>query len=94
MLTTDPNYFTDCWRGCAGACDYVREHQTVNYTLGFINHDNGVYTNTIEGNWSAIKALIPRRYRNKKCLSTWLQYFMFKKNVNGDCMLNFIKLLE
>lgn len=86
--------YTDCWPGYFDACDYVREHLTVNHTLGFINHVTGVHTNTIEGNWSAIKALIPRRYRNKKYLSTWLQYFMFRRNYNGNCMLNFINLLH
>ncbi|KAM0687155.1 hypothetical protein COBT_001610 [Conglomerata obtusa] len=85
---------TNSWRGYIGAVDYVILHKIVNHTVSFVNYDDEVHTNTIEGNWSAVKAFIPRRYRKKKFISTWQHYFMFRRNHVGDSVLKFIKILK
>ncbi|KAM0685568.1 hypothetical protein COBT_003219 [Conglomerata obtusa] len=85
--------YTDCWKGYSDAKNHVSEHKTVNHSQCFVSNEN-VHTNTIEGNWAAVKTLIPKRYRSKKFLSAWLHYFMFQRNLDGESVLNFIKILE
>ncbi|KAM0686469.1 hypothetical protein COBT_002306, partial [Conglomerata obtusa] len=53
---------TYCCRGFIDAENYVAQHRTVDHSISFVNSDN-IDTNTIEGNYTAVKAFIPKRYR-------------------------------
>lgn len=53
--------YTDCWRGYQNISSGDITHRTVNHTLFFVDPQTGVHTNTIEGNWSALKKQVPVR---------------------------------
>ena len=46
--------YTDEWWGYRKMSDFF-DHRTVNHFLGFVNTENSVHTNTIEGNWFFLK---------------------------------------
>lgn len=55
-------YF-DGWRGYNRLRNEYAEHQTLNHNLFYKCPITSVYTNTIEGTWCAVKAIIPMRRR-------------------------------
>ena len=85
--------YSDGWRGYNQTKINFKEHLTVNHSIGFINKDNNCHTNTIEGNWSSVKANINRRFRNDKFIDVYLVRFMIKRNESGNLFLNLIKYL-
>ncbi|KAM0685961.1 Eukaryotic translation initiation factor 3 subunit L, partial [Conglomerata obtusa] len=42
------NLHTDKWKGYSDASLYVKEHKTVNHSIGYSYHNTQVHTNTIE----------------------------------------------
>ncbi|KAM0673278.1 hypothetical protein GVAV_003245 [Gurleya vavrai] len=92
-INNKSNLYTDCWKGYLSASNSVAKHETVNHSLKFVSCE-GIHTNTIEGNWTGIKQLIPKRYRNKKNLSKWLYYAMFLRNFKENSLNNFIKYIK
>ncbi|KAG0435650.1 hypothetical protein DMUE_4618, partial [Dictyocoela muelleri] len=71
--------YTDCWRGYSGLNNRRFRHFTVNHSKEFVNIDNGVHTNTIEGNWSALKSSIPSRYRTRRHIQFHLLLYMLRE---------------
>ncbi|WUR05163.1 DDE-TNP-IS1595 domain-containing protein [Vairimorpha necatrix] len=84
--------FTDCWKGYINLNQLgLYEHYTVNHSLGFINPENGVHTNTIEGTWAGVKRVIPARHRTEKDINRYLNLFTFKRNNPINTFEMFIK---
>ncbi|KCZ79323.1 hypothetical protein H312_03291 [Anncaliia algerae PRA339] len=76
----DSILYTDCWRGYIGLGSNFTMHKTVNHLKGFKDYTSGVHTNTIEGNWAAVKAQISPRLRTKKINSIlFVEIFAVKK---------------
>ncbi|KCZ76162.1 hypothetical protein H311_02847 [Anncaliia algerae PRA109] len=89
----DSIILSDCWKAYSDLFLYFKQHKTVNHTKGFKNDENGVHTNTIEGNWFAIKSSTPNRCRNIRLVSPYLLRFMLKRNQNGYELKYLINLL-
>ena len=84
---------TDCWKGYNGLDEQNYIHKTVNHSVSFVNYENGTHTNTIEGNWSAIKIQTPLRGRNKTSVNLFLVRYMLLRNEEGNYMLNILKYM-
>ena len=65
----------------------------MNHTKEFVNSINQCHTNTIEGNWAAIKQQTPPRYRSKNNVDFYLIRYMIQRNEQGDLYSNIIKRL-
>jgi transposase-like protein len=85
--------YSDCWKGYKDLNEMGYYHYTVNHSQEFINRVNGVHTNTIEGNWSALKFLIPKRCRNKKYIDAYLLLFMLFRNEKNSIFKKLIEFL-
>jgi transposase-like protein len=85
--------YTDCWKGYTGIEAVVDAHCTVNHTRWFKDPETGVHTNTIEGNWAAVKNQIPVRNRTTEGISLYLVRFMILRDEEGDSLLNLLKYL-
>ncbi len=70
--------YTDCWKGYVDV-KKTYEHFTVNHSIGFKNEENGVLTNTIEGNWYAVKSFIKKNNFSGTYLKYYLNIFVFLK---------------
>jgi transposase-like protein len=76
---------SDCWRGYAGIESRMGvTHATVNHSVGFVNKENGVNTNSIEGKWAGLKRRITLRGRVRDKLGMYLfeQIWRFKHKNN------------
>ena len=62
---------TDFWRGYLGIEELGYVHLRVNHSETFVNVESGACTNTIEGNWSALKRKVPIRNRTTNCTITY-----------------------
>ncbi|KAG0442044.1 hypothetical protein DMUE_0584 [Dictyocoela muelleri] len=80
--------YTDGWRGYSSlsAHDYI--HFTVNHRHHFVDPFTGVHTNTIEGNWAALKRNVAPRCFNIGFVERHLLRFMIVRN--GKCGLKTI----
>lgn len=74
--------YTDCFKSYIGADKYFSTHNTVNHSVGFVDKETGAHTNTIEGNWAAVKAQTPIRCRTDSLISLYLIRYMIKRNTN------------
>lgn len=92
-VTSDSILYTDCWRGYSLVKDFFKDHQTVNHSVGFKDPTTGIHTNTIEGNWSAVKAQTPPACRTTRLVSLYLIRFMMLRNEGPDAFKEFIKFL-
>jgi len=81
------------WRGYSGFTSYFHEHSTVNHLVEFLNKENNVHTNTIEGNWGSVKMQTPSQGRTKRNIEGFLVRYMIKRNYRGSELEAFIKLL-
>ena len=72
--------YTDCWKGYSDLKNHFTSHATVNHSRYFVDPISRVHTNTIEGNWSAIKRSIPIRCRTQALVSLYLVRFMILRN--------------
>lgn len=80
---------TDCWKGYNNLSQFGFVHKTVNHSLYFKDPLTQVHTNTIEGNWSALKKTVPYRCRTILKIQPYLNLVMFKRN----CKCNMFKLI-
>ena len=85
--------YTDCWKGYNSLENNEFLHRTVNHSKEFVNKDDNTHTNTIEGNWCAIKLQVPLRGRNRDLISLFLVRYMILRNENGNPLLNILKYL-
>ncbi|KAG0421205.1 hypothetical protein DMUE_6305, partial [Dictyocoela muelleri] len=83
--------FSDCWRGYNSLREYGYIHFTVNHSRNFVDPLTNVHTNTIEGNWCALKRLIPIRCRTRILVKLYLVRYMIVRN--EDCALRKIIVL-
>jgi len=84
----DSIIYTDGWRGYNQVSTICNDHKTVNHSRNFKDPLTGVHTNTIEGNWYAVKSQVPLRNRTKGSVSLYLVRFMLLRNENGDPLVN------
>ena len=81
---------TDGWRGYRGIEQrYI--HHVVNHSEYFVDPISGTHTNTIEGNWSALKGFIEKRLRTRKKI--WLPLLVAMERRNGSIKTFLLKLL-
>jgi transposase-like protein len=84
---------TDKWRSYKKLKKYGIKHGTVNHSKNHVNPITGVHINTIEGNWSGLKTIIPKRYRTKNLIKFYLLLFMIRRNYSSDIFGYLLKLL-
>ena len=64
--------------------DYSYQHEVVNHSKRFKNHDTGAHTNTIEGKWCKLKRSIPRQgFREDGVLQGYLGEQMWRHTNKG-----------
>jgi transposase-like protein len=84
---------TDKWRGYNGLSSVGFAHLSVNHSKNHKNPVTGVHINSIEGNWSDLKTIVPKRYRTKKLIRLFLLICMVKRNAGYDPFYYLLKLL-
>jgi hypothetical protein len=84
---------SDCWKAYADLQYIFSEHKTVNHSKNFKDTITGIHTNTIEGNWSAIKRQAPITHRCSKRVTVYLIKYMLKRNYKDFTFKHLIKLL-
>jgi hypothetical protein len=84
---------SDCWKAYANLQNLFALHNTVNHSKFFKDPITNVHTNTIEGNWSAIKQQTPVKYRCKTKVIVYLIKYMLKRNYSGCKLKNLLKFL-
>jgi transposase-like protein len=85
---------TDCWRGYAGIEEPLGiEHRTVNHSIGFVDSESGVHTNTIEGKWAGLKRRITLRGRVKDRLPDYLFEQIWRARHRNTLWESFISAL-
>ena len=96
-ITANVNFnshlFTDGWKAYRGLDDIYNSHSTVVHEKHFKDPITGVHTNTIEGNWSAIKLQVPFRNRTKTLVTLYLVRFMLLRNEKQHPLLAIIKYI-
>lgn len=71
--------YTDGWRGYRNLSKLGFIHKTVNHSKNFKDPITQVHTNTIEGNWCALKQGISPRCRTEKNIALYCYRFMLKR---------------
>ncbi|KAI4293347.1 hypothetical protein PAPHI01_2621 [Pancytospora philotis] len=84
---------SDRWRGYIGAAELFAARETMNYSLHFKDPETGVHTNTIEGNWAAVKAQTPVRSRTRSLVWLYLLRYMLKRGFPKSYFEELIKLV-
>ncbi len=88
--------YSDCWRAYNFIDDDNRfmGHRTVNHSIEFVGED-GVHTNTIEGQWNGIKLRIKPQQRKVSVLGECLfEQIWRRKHINDDLWEAFMILLK
>ena len=80
IIKSDSIIHSDCWKGYKNVIKKFYKHLTVNHSVEYKNKITGCHTNTIEGNWSAVKLNIPYRGRTKDKINLYLVRFMILRN--------------
>ncbi|EPR77997.1 putative transposase [Spraguea lophii 42_110] len=83
-IKINTHVYTDMWKGYfdLGQIGYI--HKTVNHSREFVNRENGVHTNAIEGIWAALKEFTPKRYRSQKYVVRYLNTYELRKNLKEE----------
>ena len=71
----------------------IYEHERVNHEIGYKNYKTGCHTNTIEGNWYAMKRTVPERKRNNKQLQGCLFEFIWRRDNECDLWRALMRVL-
>ena len=68
-------------------------HRTVNHSKHFVNPRTGAHTQTIEGLWQHVRALLPRHGMQPSKLKLYLDEFIYRRARSGtevlDDLINF-----
>lgn len=76
---------TDGWRGYLGISSILEiEHRVVNHSVGFVDDETGVHTNTVEGTNFAIKRQVPIRCRTERQIGGHLAEFVWRRSNEGN----------
>lgn len=87
--------YTDGWKTYPKVCEELGlRHRIVNHSKWFKDPETGVHTNTVEGQNNGLKMGIPARNRNKKNISGFLHYLVWKKQNIGDLWSGFLSVLS
>ena len=89
----ESHIYSDKWKGYLGIEEYFRSHQTVNHSLWFKDPETGVCTNTIEGNWDAVKKQCPVRCRTASLVDLYLVRFMLRREHGKDSLKALLKYI-
>lgn len=86
---------TDCWKGYCGIQEQLDvEHRCVNHTLGFVDQQTGVHTNTIEAKWAGLKRRITLRGRVSEKLPGYLFEQIWRARNKDHLWSGFISALK
>jgi ISXO2-like transposase domain len=86
---------TDLWRGYYNLeSELGLRHLTVNHSIQFVNPENGVHTNTIEGTWNGLKLFIPPRSRVKDGIENKIAEFQWRRIHESDLWNAFLQNLK
>jgi transposase-like protein len=86
---------TDCWRAYSGIdAELGITHDTVNHSLEFVNKENNVHTNTIEGSWRWLKASVSLRGRVGQYLPDQLLEQIWRRKHEKNIWNSFISALR
>ncbi|KAG0429473.1 hypothetical protein DMUE_5740, partial [Dictyocoela muelleri] len=80
VINKKSSIYTDKWRGYSTLNQYFAEHKTVNHSIQFVNPENGVHINTIEGCGTAIKSSVNRRHRVYRYIDIYFFHFVLNSN--------------
>jgi len=75
----------DCWKGYKPKDfeDCGWEYQSVNHEECWVDPVTGTTTNAIEGNWTGFKTTAPRRAYNKRMITPYLLFHIWKRRHRG-----------
>lgn len=94
-VAPDSIIYSDLWRAYVNIGEKLGfRHYTVNHSESFVNPENGVNTNTIEGEWSGLKRKIPTRNRNKEQIDAFLLESIWRRNNKDNLWNSFITALQ
>ncbi|KAG0442246.1 hypothetical protein DMUE_0419, partial [Dictyocoela muelleri] len=85
--------YTDKRGGYSKLSEHFFQHKTVNHSIEFVNRENNVHINTIEGCCSGFKKEILRRHRVKYLIDIYLLRFMLSINEYNIAFKCFIDLI-
>jgi transposase-like protein len=91
-IKQESTIYTDCFRSYIGLDRAFAGHETVNHSRCFVDPISGVHTNTIEGNWCAVKNKTPIRKRTRKLITIELVRHMLVRLYPYDTLENLLNL--
>ncbi|GFT08181.1 putative isxo2-like transposase domain protein [Trichonephila clavipes] len=77
---------SDCWKSYDCLSDEGYVHLRVNHSLNFVDPETSAHTNSIEGNWSAIKKGLHKAHV-KGQFDSYLAEYMWRRS-NGHKLVN------
>jgi transposase-like protein len=87
--------YTDMWRGYSSVeAELSIQHLTVNHSQHFVDPLTGVHTNTIEGTWCGVKAMVPRRNRTEDAVDGHLFEYMWRRRNGKNLWAGFLRALD
>jgi hypothetical protein len=93
MDQTQHMVISDCWGAYNSLAEQGYTHLTVNHSMGFVDHDISVHTNTIESCWLHLKVFI-NPYNRKMDYVYDVGQYMFAVKCNTENVNQFTKFLH
>jgi hypothetical protein len=84
---------SDCWAAYRDLDAHGYTHHTVNHSIQFVNKHSGAHTNTIEGTWRHVKALLSP-YNRKGDYIFNLAHYMFATRCKAEKVHQFTKFIH
>lgn len=70
------------------------KHKAVNHSINWVDKESGACTNTIEGNWTSVKRLIPNSMRRKGLIEPYLFEATWRRKHCKDLWFGLIEALR